>query len=81
MRGQCVNEVCGLNMSQISIDGHVTSMVEWNIDLLWYMQFHICVLETLKGHELLPGIVNSIYVTLHEKIMHIMLDICLRYKL
>ena len=35
---------------------NLNNIVEWTVDSLWYMQFHINS-SILKGHEPLPGTV------------------------
>ena len=49
------------NTSEISIWSYgETSVVEWDVDLLWHMRIYTSVLTVLKGHESLPGMVYSI---------------------
>ena len=43
------------------IDGSLTSIIEWGVDLLWYMHIYASVLIILKGHEPFPGMVYGVY--------------------
>ena len=51
-----------LSMCSQTLRSSVTLMVKYSVDLLWQMQFHSCVLTTLKDHEPLPGMIYSIRI-------------------